>query len=55
MATEYRFERLAVTGAKGVTASLNALARDGWRVVSHTESSDEYSFVLIREAEGEPG
>lgn len=40
------FVRTPIAAAKDVTVILNNLALAGWRVVSHTESDDEYSFVL---------
>lgn len=40
------FVRTPVAAAIQVTTILRNLARSGWRVVSHSESSDEYTFVL---------
>ena len=44
-----RFIRLSVQREESVTAHLQALLQEGWRVVSHAENDGEYSFVLERE------
>jgi hypothetical protein len=46
---EVLFVRLDAQKAEKITEALKALYVIGWRVVSHTESADEYSFVLERE------
>jgi hypothetical protein len=43
--------RLAIGAAAGITQELQRLYTDGWRVVTHTESRDEYTFVLERDVE----
>ena len=50
---EYLFVRIPVTGVAAVSLRLCDLANEGWRVVSHCECRGEYSFVLVREHEGE--
>lgn len=40
------FVRTPITSAADITLILQNLYLSGWRVVSHTESHDEYSFVL---------
>jgi hypothetical protein len=40
------FIRTPVTRSQDVTVILKNLVRAGWRVVSHTESDEEYTFVL---------
>ncbi len=40
------FVRTPIQSAPDVSIILQNLWRAGWRVVSHTESSKEYSFVL---------
>lgn len=40
------FVRTPVTKAQDVTIILQNLYRAGWKVVSHGESRDEYTFVL---------
>jgi hypothetical protein len=40
------FVRTDIQKAADITVILKNLARAGWTVVSHTESDDEYSFVL---------
>jgi hypothetical protein len=40
------FVRIPIQGAPAVTVILKNLVRAGWRIVSHTESDDDYTFVL---------
>lgn len=47
----YLFVRESWNAAKHITAILNAHLDAGWRVVSHTATDDELTFVFFREAE----
>lgn len=49
--TEVLFIKITVTGAEEVTRELADWYLRGWRVISHTESEDVYSFVLERKPE----
>ena len=43
----YDFRRVKITGDKKIADLLNDWAICGWRVVTMSESADEYSFVLL--------
>lgn len=46
--TEVQFLRIRITNAESITAQLAFHYLQGWRVISHVEQGDEYSFVLER-------
>jgi hypothetical protein len=48
MPVEVRFLRLRTASDQNITECLVVWYTKGWRVVSHSESKDEYSFVLER-------
>lgn len=46
---EYKFIGLqSSTSARGIELVLTQLASEDWRVVSHTDDTGEWSFVLVR-------
>jgi predicted Zn-ribbon and HTH transcriptional regulator len=45
---EVKFLRIDCDAEERITKDLAPFYKEGWRVISHTESSDEYTFVLER-------